>query len=63
MKIKLKQDVYDVPTGSPVRKQLVREGQEVEVEKSIGQAMIDSGQAELVKKRRGSAQEGPEETR
>lgn len=63
MRIKLKEDVFNVPTGSPVRKQDVSAGQEIEVTKEIGRAMIDSGQASEVKRQAKSADQGPEETR
>jgi hypothetical protein len=63
MKIRLLQYVSDVPYGSPTMKQPANEGDEVEVTKEVGEAMVASEQAEVVKRRGNKAQEGPEETR
>ncbi len=60
---KIKERVFRLKDGSGNVKD--REpGDEVEVNKEIGKAMIDSGQAEEVKTRKAAkAKTGPEETR
>lgn len=63
MKVKLKQTVFRLKDDSgDVRDR--HEGDEVEVDKEVGRAMVASDQAEEVKpKRGGKAKTGPEETR
>lgn len=63
MKVRLKERVFRLKDGAGNVKD--REpGEELEVAKDLGLAMIASGQAEEVKpKRGGKAKTGPEETR